>query len=108
MTVHKFVWHGDTPAETVAICRKHRTRCPAGGTRDAGGPVRMTSSMSVSPDGTARRIERPKRGAPPPPDVVIAARALLEKLANITTEDFSRGGERIEREALRDALDRIP
>ena len=36
--------------------------------------------------------------------VIQAAAALLAKIDDITTEDFSRGGERDEREALRRAL----
>lgn len=38
------------------------------------------------------------------PDLLTAAKALLGKIDNITTEDFSRGGERVEREALRLAI----
>lgn len=40
-------------------------------------------------------------------EVVRLARALLERLDNMTTEQFSRGEERIEREALRRALDEL-
>lgn len=40
----------------------------------------------------------------PHPVVVVAATALLEKLANMTTEEFARGGERAERRALAIAL----
>lgn len=36
--------------------------------------------------------------------IIRAARALLARIDNITTDDFMRGGERLEREALRSAL----
>lgn len=35
-----------------------------------------------------------------------AAQALLDRIENMTTEEFSRGGERQEREALRAILSR--
>ena len=40
-------------------------------------------------------------------ELLRAAKATLDKLDNITTEEFSRGGEREEREALRAAVERI-
>ena len=39
--------------------------------------------------------------------VVLAAQRLLEKIDNLTTDDFSKGGERQEREALRAALKKL-
>lgn len=36
-----------------------------------------------------------------------AATALLARIDDITTEEFERGGERAEREALREALTRL-
>lgn len=36
--------------------------------------------------------------------IALAAQALLDRLETLTTEEFSRGGERKEREALRAAL----
>ena len=36
--------------------------------------------------------------------VIDAARALLDRIDNITTDEFSRGGEMDEREALRKAF----
>lgn len=40
------------------------------------------------------------------PAVVRAAQDLLEKLDNMTTESFGNGGERKEREALREAIEK--
>jgi len=40
-------------------------------------------------------------------DVVHAARGLLHRVDHITTDDFQRGGERLERERLREALGRL-
>ena len=37
-------------------------------------------------------------------DLLTAAKALLECIDNITTEEFAQGGERAEREALRKAI----
>ena len=52
-----------------------------------------------------------KRAATIPPaavaELVDAAQALLRKVDHITTEDFSHGGERPEREALRVILARV-
>ena len=36
--------------------------------------------------------------------IITAATALLKRIDDITTEDFRKGGERAEREALREAL----
>jgi hypothetical protein len=41
------------------------------------------------------------------PELADAARALLDRIDHITTDDFQRGGERREREALRSVLLRI-
>lgn len=41
-----------------------------------------------------------------PPTLLEAAKALLARIDSITTEDFSCGRERAEREALRDAITR--
>lgn len=41
-------------------------------------------------------------------EMIAAARALLERLDTITTEEFARGGEREERERLRAALAALP
>jgi hypothetical protein len=38
----------------------------------------------------------------------VAAAALLNRIDHITTEEFSKGGERNEREALRQVLANIP
>lgn len=40
-------------------------------------------------------------------DVIAASRALLDRIDNITTEEFSRGGEREQRERLRKALEAL-
>lgn len=42
-----------------------------------------------------------------PDDLVQAARAYLDKMCDITTDEFACGGERAEREALRAVLDAI-
>lgn len=39
------------------------------------------------------------------PDLLTAAKALLDRIDNITTEEFARGGERAEREAMRQAIE---
>lgn len=42
-----------------------------------------------------------------PADLVAAARAYLDKVCDITTEEFQCGGEKAEREALRTVLEAI-
>lgn len=41
------------------------------------------------------------------PDLYVTALALYNRLCNITTEDFSKGGEKVEREALAAALTEV-
>lgn len=50
----------------------------------------------------AGAVEQPEE-----PALVVAARALLERLDHITTEQFRCGGERDERETLRAVLERM-
>jgi hypothetical protein len=54
-----------------------------------------------------RAIEELARRAEAAGDLLSASRALLERLDNITTDAFSKGGEKLEREALRSAIKRL-
>lgn len=50
-------------------------------------------------------IKRRKADYVEPVSILTAAKALLAKLDNMTTDDFSKGGESKEREALRAAIE---
>lgn len=47
---------------------------------------------------------KPKQTTNTTDDLLTAARNLLARIDEITTEEFSKGGERVEREALRAVL----
>lgn len=55
-------------------------------------------------EGKLSRLRAKQRQPPIDTQLVKAARALLSRLDTITTEDFARGGEAAEREALRAVL----
>ncbi len=80
-----------------------------------GGAEYLTDKFIVCPDGTKEGIfndaeyiirldGNPELRSRTASDLLGAAKNLLTKIDNITTDDFSLGAEKVEREALRQAI----